>query len=532
MQAGNPHPRLIEAMKRLDFYPDHPATVEFRQTHISCVFLAGDYVYKVKKPVHLDFLDAYTLGARYRLCREEVRLNRRFAPSVYLGVVPIIEEGSRYFLGGYDDVYHTNAREFAVKMRRLPDDLMLDRLVRGNAVTPEAIRKIATRLASIHRNAPTSRAWRYGSRVAVERAVLLNLEECRSYIGQTISAAAFDSVGVYLSGFIAAHRDQLDRRVHQGRVREGHGDLRCEHVCLNENIDIFDCVEFDEKLRYGDVASDLAFLAMDLDAHGVPHLSDDLVRAYSEQTGDPEIATLINFYKCQRACVRGKVDSIKSLAGEVPPDERDSARRRACAKFSLAEHYAAMGSPAILVVCGLVASGKSTVAEILCQRTGFEVFNSDRIRKQLAGVPENLRRENAYGAGIYTPAFDRLTYDTMLNEARQELAAGRGVILDASFKDQSHRKAVQALARRMNFPVLFVECRVSEPETLRRLGERSAHPEGISDAGKDTYLQMKKDFASITELPSHEHMVVDTTGGDATVLEQLENALVRKSRRN
>src|SRR5215472_14627832 len=163
---------------------------------------------------------------------------------------------------------------------------------------------------------------------------------------------------------------------------------------------------------------------MDLDAFGAPHLADELIRAYSKESNDRALATLITFYKCHRACIRGKVDYLKSLKSEVPHEERERARERARAKFTLAARYAACGRPALLVVCGLVASGKSTMAEKLRLRTGFEVFNSDRIRKQLAGIPDTLHRHSEYGSGIYTSAFDVLTYETLIEQACRCLAAG------------------------------------------------------------------------------------------------------------
>jgi len=518
--------RLISAMRRPEFYPDHPAQIDFKQTHMSWVFLAGGEVYKVKKPVNYAFADATTLESRYFLCREEVRLNRRLAPGTYLGVVPIVDRGTRLALADYAEMQDPNVREYAVRMRRLPDDRMLDHLLRIGEVRPRAIGKIAHRLAGFHRAASIANGVRYGSAAAISRTVLENLDECRPAIETTVGDRGFDPIRDYLSRFIAAHRELLDLRARQGRVCEGHGDLRCEHVCLTEEIDIFDCVEFNEQLRYGDVASDLAFLAMDLDAFGAPHLADELIRAYSKESNDRALATLITFYKCHRACIRGKVDYLKSLKPEVPPEERERARERARAKFSLAARYAACGRPALLVVCGLVASGKSTMAERLRLSTGFEILNSDRVRKQLAGIPETLHRRGEYGTGIYTPAFDALTYETLIEQARRSLAAGRGAVLDATFKSPANRSAAVALAAEMHVPVLFVECRAGERETLRRLHDRAGKRAEVSDATEEIYAEHKRDFVSITELPARRHLVIDTGSEDLEpAIRRLEAAL-------
>lgn len=503
--------RLIDAMRRPEFYPHRPTQIDFKQTHMSWVFLVGGEVYKVKKPVHYAFADATTLKSRYMLCGEEVRLNRRLAPGTYLGVLPIVDRGHGLALGDVSEVHNPNVREYAVRMLRLPDDRMLDHLLRIGEVSLQTIDKIARRLAAFHHAAPRTESSRYGSGAAIRRMVLGNLDESRQAIEVTVDHCGFGPIQDYLSTFISAHRELLDDRARQGRVREGHGDLRCEHVCMTEEIDIFDCVEFDEKLRYGDVASDLAFLAMDLDAFGAPQLADELIRAYSKETDDRALATLTTFYKCHRACIRGKVDYLKSLESEVLREEREQAREHARGKFTLAARYAACGRPALVIVCGLVASGKSTVAEKLRLRTGFEIFNSDRVRKQLAGLPDTLHRPSDYRAGIYSPDFDRLTYETLLEQARRCLAAGRGAVLDATFKSPTYRSAAVALADQMHVPVLFVECRADENETLRRLRDRARDGAAVSDATPEIYLSHKRDFIPISELPEHRHLVVNTS---------------------
>jgi aminoglycoside phosphotransferase family enzyme/predicted kinase len=517
--------RLIEAMRRPEFYPRRPAQIDFKQTHMSWVFLAGDEVYKVKKPVHYAFADAVTLKSRYFLCHEEVRLNRRLAPATYLGVVPIVDHGNRLALGDQGELHHAQVCEYAVRMRRLPDDRLLDHLLRIGGVSPQAIDKIARRLATFHRAASIAKGSLYGSAVAISRMVLGNLDDCRPAIRVTLEDRVFDPIQSYLSGFISAHRELLDDRTRLGRVREGHGDLRCEHICMSEEIDIFDCLEFDEKLRYCDVASDLAFLAMDLDAFGAPHLADELVRVYSKETDDNALATLITFYKCHRACIRGKVDYLKSLESEVPSEEQARACERTRAKFTLAARYAACGRPTLLVVCGLVASGKSTMAEKLRLRTGFEVLSSDHVRKQLAQIPDTLHRHSDYRAGIYTPAFDDLTYGTMIEQARRRLAAGRGAVLDATFKNPAYRSAAVTLDNQMNVPVLFVECRADEKETLRRLRDRAGDRAEVSDATVEIYTSHKRDYIPITELPARRHLVVNTGDDLEPTIRRLEAAL-------
>jgi len=520
--SGSP---LIEAMRRTGFYPERTEQIEFKQTHMSYVFLAGEFVYKVKKPVHFDFADCSTLAARYELCCEEVRLNRRLAPEIYLGVMPIYRDHDRFYLGQEGRSFEPAAQEYAVKMRRLPEDRILNRLVRAGEVSVAVIDMLAKRLADFHRGAFTPRGSRYGSATSVCRSVLHNLDECERFIGEMITWEQFVAIHEYLKGFVAAHYELLNNRVRQGYVRDGHGDLRCEHICMTENIQIFDCLEFSERLRCADVASDIGFLAMDLDSLGAAQLADELAYAYAKETADDSFATLITFYKCYRACVRAKVEGLKSLEREVPAAERAEARDRARANFSLAYGYASHARPALVIVCGLSGTGKSTVSRALRYRTGFEVLDSDRIRKRLAGFPEMSRPDAAYGVGIYSPAFDRLTYDTLIAEADDHLRNGRGVIIDATFKRPQDRHAALTTGNQLGVPVLFIECQANQAEVLSRLSERSRKHDDPSDATGEVYLHQRAEFVPVREFPARQHLVVDTTAGTEHALTSIEYAL-------
>ena len=520
-----PAPRLVDAMMQPEFYPDRPARIEVKQTHISYVFLAGGYVYKIKKPVRFDFADCSTLAVRYALCREEVRLNRRLAREVYIAVLPILSDGEHFVLGAESPDFNPEAHEYAVKMRRLPDSRMLDRLVRSGEANAAVIDALAKTLAAFHREASTAGGLRYGSARSVWRSILGNLDESERFADHTVTKPQFAVIEDYLKGFMRAHWALLNDRVRAGHVREGHGDLRCEHVCMSNRIQIFDCVEFSERLRYGDVASDIAFLAMDLDALGVPHLADELIDAYAKETGDEMLATLTTFYKCYRACVRGKVESIKSLEDEVSSSEREQARDRARANFSLAFRYALRGRPALVIVCGLAGTGKSTVSRRLSYRTGFTVLSSDRIRKRLAGLSETARATAAYGAGIYSRSFDRLTYDTLLAGAREHLRDGRGVIIDATFKRPEDRRNALDIGAQAGKPVLFVECQTPEREVLRRLRARATRDSEVSDATAEIYLNQRADFEPITEVRAGRHLEIDTSEDIEPALERIEGSL-------
>ncbi|HVN28925.1 MAG TPA: AAA family ATPase, partial [Candidatus Binataceae bacterium] len=411
-------PALVRAMLQGGFYPDRPASVDLRQTHISIVFLAGDFVYKIKKPVRFSFIDASTLERRFEFCRDEVQLNSRLARGIYLGVVPILRRGNSFALGPICEAPVENAVEYAVKMRRLDDAAMLDRRLAASNVTTSTIRAIAKRLAEFHANCSREKSWQYCSAAAVWRTVIGNLEESESFASAGIDRALSERVENFCRRSIRVLWETINERARAGRAPEGHGDLRCEHVCIEDGrIEVIDCVEFSESLRYGDVALDIAFLAMDLERLGWADLSREFVRAYIAVSGDEELATVMPLYKCHRAIVRAKVAALKSEEPEIEGSERERARRSMHEYFALAGRYADEAAPALVVICGRSGTGKSTIARALRERTGFAILNSDRVRKKIAGVGADVHAHAAYGEGIYSARATHATYDTMLREA-------------------------------------------------------------------------------------------------------------------
>ena len=500
---------LIAAMLRREFYPHNPE-VELRQTHISYVFLAGPYVYKVKKAVKFPFLDYSTLENRRHFCDVELRLNRRLAPNTYLKTVAICRaHGSFYLDEKITDPEHIV--EYAVKMNRLPEDRMLTSLIRDESVKPEHIAEIAKKLAAFHKKAAIEQSARFGSPQAIASRVRDNFRETRRFIGRTLDKSNFERIQDYSEGFLKENSNLLERRVAEGHVREGHGDLRAEHVCLVNDIEIFDCIEFDEALRYNDVASELGFLSMDLDFLGEADFSAELESAYASAARDPGMAPLLPFYKCYRAYVRGKVESLKSDEQDVDDDERRKAALQALRYFLLATRYAnGANKPMLLIVSGIVASGKSTVARLLSARTGFSVLDSDRVRKKLAGISPTTRARESYQSGIYAEEFTRLTYESLLKTADDQLANGQGVIVDATFGNPQYRRLFVKLAGRFNVPILFIECRADENTIRQRLKNRRDDEHEISDATCAVYERMRAEYRPLSEIPDSCRFELDT----------------------
>jgi uncharacterized protein len=526
-------PAFARAMTRPEFYPERPARVEVRETHISRVFIAGDIVYKTKKPVHFAFIDASAPGRRFELCRDELILNARLARGIFLAVVPILHSPNGYTLGDPCEHPVAGAVEYAVKMRRLEDDAMLERRVVSGRLEPSAIRAIAKRLAEFHASAARDKSWQYGAASAVWRLVVGNLGECESFIGATVERGTLDELDAFCRGAITAHWELINARARGGRVCDGHGDLRAEHVCLaGGRIDIIDCLEFNESLRYGDVALDIAFLAMDLDRLGAGPLSREFVRAYIDVSRDDDLASLLPLYKCHRAIVRAKVASIAAAARGTSGDDIEKARAKARKFFALALEYARSAARALVVICGRSGTGKSTLARIVRERTGFVAINSDVVRKRLAGLSPEAHAHEAYGHGIYSESTTRATYDTMLTEAERELNQSRGVILDATYKDRTERRNVLELARRLAIPLLFVECRADEAEVLRRLRARASQPGRVSDADAAIYHAQGAEFMPLSEIPARNRIAIDSTRDPDVLGNEIQSALlsVRESK--
>jgi aminoglycoside phosphotransferase family enzyme len=300
-------PRLVQAMLDRSFYPHHPEQVDLIQTHISYLFLCGELVYKVKKPVDFGFLDFTTLERRGYFCRQEVSLNKRFSPDVYLDVIPISFVNDSFLLGD-----ETAVVEYAVKMRRINEEQMLYRLLQTGRVGPETMRRIGRHLAKVYAAIPSdAKARAFGSLEVIGTNIRENFDQTRHYIGGPISKEAFASIERWSLSFMEKNGALFAQRMIQGWIKDCHGDLHLQHICAEgEQIYIFDCIEFNERFRFGDVASDVGFLAMDLDFNGHADLARIFVDAYVEASGDTTVAGVLPFYKVYRAYVRAKVISF------------------------------------------------------------------------------------------------------------------------------------------------------------------------------------------------------------------------------
>jgi len=329
-------PLLQKALLQPAIYPDQPKEVRFSETHISLLFFTGRYVYKVKKPVNFGFLDFTSLEKRKYFCEQEVRLNRRLAPELYLGVVPITQEQGRVVLQGKGPVI-----DYAVKMKQIAEERLMDKLLAKNQVTPKMIEAISGKLVQFYMTAETNDVIKsYAKPARVKQDTDENFDQTQKYMDVTIPKAHYKTIQDRTNGFLKTQEELFSQRMASEKIRDCHGDLRLEHIFWGEPIAIFDCIEFNERFRYTDVAADMAFLSMDLDYRNREDLGEHLIRAYVGESGDHDILEVLSFYKSYRAYVRGKVESFRLDDPHIPGKEKEEAKSRAEKYFDLSYRYA------------------------------------------------------------------------------------------------------------------------------------------------------------------------------------------------
>jgi len=514
----NDVPDHIRAMQAPAFYPHPVREVSLRETHISWVFLTGSRVYKVKKPVDPGFLDFTTLERREHFCRQEVALNRRLARDVYLGVVPITRESDGYGLDG-----EGRTVDYAVKMRQLPAAETLTRRLPDQRFEADDRDRLAGVLTRFYEAAATGGdVDAIGAPETITCNCEENFEQTSEAAGVLFDRRTWEVVAAATRGYLQNHQGLFQKRVAEGRIRDGHGDLRTDHVYLTaDGIRIVDCIEFNERFRCSDVACDLAFLAMEMDEKGFSSQGAALMDAFVRHSGDLQLYALLDFYKCYRAMVRLKVNCMRLEQADVAAEEGDAAELAIKRFLSLAYRYAVRFSrPVLWVVWGQVAAGKSTVARALGETLDIEVLRSDVVRKQLFERAVGENTVAAFGEGIYSPQATALTYGKLLRLAQAEVEQGRSVVLDATFARRRRRREALRLSSETGAAIVFVECACPEATIRQRLSERKG-TRGASDARLEHYVALKAGFQPGDELPGRCRIQVDTEQPVATGLRRI-----------
>jgi len=490
---------LAAELRLSSAYPFRVEHVDLIETHISWVFLAGPFAYKVKKPVDFGFVDYSTLDRRRQFCEAEVRLNSRLAPDVYLGVMPITRWGDSVRFEGVGD-----AVEYAVKMRRLPDERMLDRLLASGKVTILDVERLAQRIASFHASTQAGPDIdHYGSLGVIEQNWRENFEQVQPFVGHRLTHSQYAQTYGFVRREIERLAAVFEQRVREGRIRDCHGDLRSESVWMDEAGDfrVFDCIEFNERLRYGDVASEVAFLASDLDWRGRPDLAWSWVEAYVAASGDRGLFDVLPFYKCYRAFVRGKVEALEQH-GVAAIEERCRHGRAAREHFQLAEWYTFRFSPTLFLTCGQVGSGKTTLARGLGSILGLPVLSSDRVRKRLANLDPRQHVASELDQGLYGADFNRRTYDELYRQARELLREGGSVIVDATFNQAAERQRAMQAAHAAGAGYLILNIEAPDSVIYQRLAARALDQVTESDAGSEVFERVRTRFEAPEGVPA------------------------------
>jgi len=484
---------------------------ELIETHISWVFLGAELVYKVKRPVDLGFLDFTTTEKRRAACYSELRLNRRLAPDVYLDVLPItVDESGLHEIASQGEVV-----DWAVQMRRLPVQRRADELLKAGLLTPGQIDALAAHIARFHEGVRCdSETSKHGAVETIRQNVRENFEQTRDSIGDYLSPEQAREVETWQSKALGNDAPFVARTM-AGRVRDGHGDLRLEHVYFESDgsISIIDCIEFNDRFRYGDVCADIAFLSMDLAWHGRVDLAERFLARYARESNDYALYSVVNFYESYRAFVRGKVASLLAADTEASPATRARARREARRYFLLALAFERppLVPPRVVVVAGMIGSGKSQTAATIGDLLAAPVLSSDRTRKLLMGRKATDPLPGGAWSGAYSRGTTKLVYDELLRLAEIVLSSGRPVVIDASFRTAAMRGATRSLAERHGVPFMLVECIASRELITERLAARESAGTHESDARADLMDEFEKRFEPIDELESSEHLRLDTS---------------------
>ncbi len=481
----------------------HPERVELRETHISRVFLTETYAFKQKKPVDFGFLDYSSIEKRHAACQAELELNAELAPGVYLAVIPLRRNASGKLTLGEQALRTGELVDWLVQMRRLPDGCRADQLLADSRLGRDEIERLGIRVARFHATALTTARTdgsirRFGEPAVLKQNMEENFDQTRESLPLAIGTRDAEKLRDSQREFQKFASDRFTRRVTNGKIRDGHGDLRLEQIYfLETGITLLDRIEFNDRFRYADVCADLAFLSMDLRFNGSPDLAELLLSVYARESGDYDLYGLINYYESYRAFVRGKVATLRGRLSDLL-----EAKRYFQLALSLIRQQRAgaeVNQPMVFAVGGLIGTGKSTLSEAMSRETGIPVVSTDRTRNTAPGIWQ----------GVYSPAAVRRVYQEVFREAGVILDSGRSVIIDASFRTQQSRLEARALARSRRLGFRFLECRADIDVCRRRLAERVG-TEHESEATAELLEPFLKSYEPVTELPEQEYACIDT----------------------
>lgn len=490
----------MSSLNKPSSYPHEIEEVDWRETHISWVVLTGEFAYKIKKPVDFGFLNFSSLALRKKYCEEEVRLNRRTAPSLYLGVVALYDDHGCLNFKGQGVVI-----DYAVKMRQFDPDALLSKVLDSTVPTTEFIQQLAYGLAGFHQQAAQA-SGHYDALNAVKAPVQENFKQIRTHLPSGLDVEQIDLLERWSSNALASFETQFQQRFKQGRVRECHGDLHLGNIAVLVGKPVlFDCIEFNEQFRWIDTVSDLAFLVMDLDINGFPELANGVLNRYLEFSYDYAGLELLDFYLIYRAMVRAKVALLRlSQAGESSSEcsEAHLTYQRylqfALERIQPKKAYLAMTS-------GVSGSGKSTFATRLCAQTRAIHLKSDVVRKHLVGLKPMQSSADKAHLNLYTAKYSRDTFDQLLQLAKRLVQVGYGVMVDATFLTIKDRQPFLSLAEELSVPCVICHLHLTEPVLQARINARQQ--QGL-DASEASVQVMHKQLSRVEPFTASENSMV------------------------
>lgn len=450
------------------------------QTHISYVILTDKYVYKIKKPVKFIFLDFSTLEKRKHYCQEEIKINKRLAPSLYLKVIALKDKNKK-------------TTDYAVKMKRIDEKNIFENMITGNSLNKSHIVKLANHISRFYKNTENvSSSKDFDFLKNIELNTSENFRQLENKINKVFSKKDFLMVENYTTTFIKDNEKLFAKRIDDNFIKDCHGDLHCDHIVLNKNkIEIFDAIEFNYRFRYIDQISDISFLLMDLDFRNRADLSSLLLINYLKNTKDREGKKLVTFYKVYRALVRAKVESFKMDEMEVPKNERLVAKIKSTIYFSLAKKYALRDTrPVIMLFRGLPGTGKTHIAKEIKRLTNYNHLRTDEIRKQYFSKSKD----------IYSKKVTEKTYNKIALEAGKLLKENKNIIIDGNFRKKSQVDIIKKLAKERGAKLFIFEFRAFDKEVLKNMKRRDKDKmTDFSDADYLIYKKLKKDFTLIKD---------------------------------
>lgn len=481
--------RLIEALTSADAYHHPTRAIHVVETHCAWVLLTGDFAYKIKKPVDFGFLNYSTLEKRRSYCEEEVRLNRRFAPAIYLDVVAITGQPDRPQMAGSG-----SALEYAVRMRQFADDRLLSQLAERKQLDASHIDQLVDQVVDFHQS--TQRASPdapYGEPQQIHHWVSENFQHIRPSLKTAGRIGQLDGIQQGVEAERNRIEELLTRRKQDGYIRECHGDLHLGNITLIEGkVTLFDCIEFNPELRWIDVFSDVAFLVMDLDDRHYRNYAFHFLNAYLHRSGDYQGLGVLRYYMVYRALVRAKVAMLRRQQAARDSVLFGTADAEYSQYIQLAASYLAPGQAALLITCGLSGSGKSTVARQLCEASGMIQIRSDIERKRLSGLDARDKSHSGLDEALYSASQTEKTYRRLAELATGVLQSGYPVIVDATFLQRQYRDVFRSLAEKHKVPFTIVQCVATDKELELRIQARALEGRDPSEATLDVLNAQRK----------------------------------------